>query len=126
METIKYILSLFIIAMLLTGCKNEIKPEIKTVKVETTKELDSNVTFTKAEFTVEGMTCAIGCAATIEKRITKMEGVKYAKVDFDRKLAMVEYNKAKVNHTLLEKTVTSITDTYKVTDMKTVDTFSTK
>ncbi|WP_242131230.1 heavy-metal-associated domain-containing protein [Aestuariivivens marinum] len=126
METIKYILSLFIIAMLLTGCKNEIKPEIKTVKVEITKEVDPNVTFAKAEFTVEGMTCAIGCAASIEKRITKMEGVKYAKVDFDRKLAMVEYNKAKVNHTLLEKTVTSITDTYKVTDMKTVDTFSTK
>ena len=43
------------------------------------------------------MTCAIGCAKSIEKKIAKMEGVKSATVDFDRKLAMVEYNEAKVN-----------------------------
>jgi len=72
------------------------------------------------------MTCEIGCAKTIEKKMSKMEGVKSAKVDFDRKLAMVEYNEAKVTPNLLEETVTKVADIYKVSDMKAVDAFSTK
>ena len=72
------------------------------------------------------MTCQIGCAATIQKKISKMDGVKSATVDFDRKLAMVEYNEAKVTPTALEATVVKVSDTYKVSDMKTVDDFSTK
>ena len=47
-----------------------------------------------------------------------MEGVKSATVDFDKKLAMVEYDEAKVNPALLEKTVTNVSDTYKVVNMK--------
>jgi len=122
----KNILSLFIIATVLLSCKNETKAEIKTVETatETVKELDPNATYAKAEFTIDGMTCAIGCAATIQKKISKMEGVKSAKVDFDKKLAMIEYDEAKVTPISLEETVTKVSDTYKVSDMKTVDTFS--
>ena len=72
------------------------------------------------------MTCAIGCAATIQKKISKMDGVKSATVDFDRKLAMVEYNEAKVTPVTLEEAVGKVSDTYKVSEMKTVDDFSTK
>lgn len=128
MKTIKHILALLLISNFALSCKNEAKPEVKTVSVETeaVKELDPNATYAKAEFTIDGMTCAIGCAATIEKKIAKMEGVKSATVDFDKKLAMVEYNEAKVNPTLLEKTVTSVADIYKVSNMKTVENFSDK
>ncbi|MEW4923193.1 heavy metal-associated domain-containing protein [Algibacter sp. 2305UL17-15] len=127
MKTIKYILGITLVTLLVVSCKNETKPEVKTVEVESTsetKELDPNATYAKAEFTVEGMTCAIGCAASIEKKIAKMEGVKFAKVDFDKKLAMVEYDEAKVNPESLENTVTSVADLYKVSDMKTVEDFS--
>ncbi|WNH13735.1 heavy-metal-associated domain-containing protein [Thalassobellus suaedae] len=126
MKTIKSILSLFVIATIFFSCKNTNKAEIKTIEVatETVKELDPNATYAKAEFTINGMTCAIGCAATIEKKIAKMDGVKTAKVDFDKKLAMVEYNEAKVTPNLLEETVTKVADIYKVADMKTVDAFS--
>ena len=96
MKTIKHILSLLLIATIFISCKNEGKPEVKTVETQTVKELDPNANYAKAEFTIDGMTCAIGCAATIEKKISKMEGVKSAKVDFDRKLAMVEYDETKV------------------------------
>ena len=34
------------------------------------------------------MTCAMGCAKTIEKKMAKMDGVKMAKVDFEKELAM--------------------------------------
>ena len=128
MKTFKNIIALIIITIFAFGCKNETKAEIKTVEVasETSITLDPNASYAKAEFTIDGMTCEIGCAKTIEKKISKMEGVKSAKVDFDRKLAMVEYNEAKVTTTSLEETVTKVADIYKVSEMKIVEGFSTK
>lgn len=124
----KHILVLAVIATFALSCKNKTTPEVKTVEVETevAKELDPNATYAKAEFTIDGMTCQIGCAATIQKKIAKMDGVKSAKVDFDKKLAMVEYNEAKVTPITLEEAVAKVSDTYKVSDMKTVEDFSAK
>ncbi|GGZ85440.1 heavy-metal-associated domain-containing protein [Algibacter mikhailovii] len=128
MKALKYILALTLVVGITFSCKNNANPEVKTVEVETetVKELDPNATYAKAEFTIEGMTCAIGCAATIQKKIAKMDGVKSATVDFDRKLAMVEYNEAKVTPMTLEEAVGKVSDTYKVSEMKTVEDFSTK
>lgn len=126
---IKNILMLAVVAVFAFSCKNDAKAEVKTVAHEGSKavaELDPNATYAKAEFTIEGMTCAMGCAATIEKKIAKMEGVKSSKVDFDKKLAMVEYDEAKVSPESLTKTVTSVADLYSVKDMKTVNAFSGK
>lgn len=128
MNTLKFILNVTLIWTLVLSCKNEAKPEVKTIEVETTsndiKKIDPNATYAKAEFTISGMTCAVGCAATIQKKLGKMDGVKSAIVDFDKRLAMVEYNEATVTPTSLEETVTKVAETYKVSDMKTVDTFS--
>ncbi|TWO32115.1 heavy-metal-associated domain-containing protein [Seonamhaeicola sediminis] len=127
MNTLKNTLVLVILVLFAFSCKNKVEAEVKTVEVssEAKKTIDPNATFAKAEFTIDGMTCEIGCAKTIEKKIANMEGVKSAKVDFDKKLAMVEYNEAKVTPTSLEETVTNVADVYKVSDMKTVDIFST-
>ncbi|WP_299126562.1 heavy metal-associated domain-containing protein [uncultured Winogradskyella sp.] len=111
-----------------TSCKNETKPEVKTVAIEVdekdvAKTLDPNASYAKVEFGIDGMTCAMGCAKTIEKKMAKMEGVKSAKVDFDKRLAMVEYDEAKVSPESLEETVTSVADIYKVKDIKKVEVF---
>lgn len=113
-------------ALIVMNCKNEAKPEVKTVEVatEASHSIDPNAHYAKAEFTIDGMTCAMGCAKTIENKIAKMDGVKSATVDFDRKLAMVEYNDAKVTPALLEETVTKVSDTYKVSNMKTASELS--
>ncbi|MDO5972217.1 heavy metal-associated domain-containing protein [Flavivirga aquimarina] len=128
MNTLKNIIAIVMVVLITISCKNETKPEIKTIEVvkETSKELDPNATYAKAEFNIDGMTCAIGCAKSIEKKIANMEGVKSATVDFDKKLAMVEYNEAKVTPTSLEETVVKVADIYKVSNMKTVDAFSEK
>lgn len=125
MKTLKSIILLTFILILSFSCKQK-DAEVKTVEVETeeVKILDPNATYAKAEFTIDGMTCAIGCAATIQKKISKMDGVKSATVDFDKKLAMVEYNEAKVTPTTLEEAVGTVSNTYKVSDMKTVEAFS--
>ena len=122
MKTLKNILTLVVLVTIFTACKNETQPEVKTIEVETInnivkKELNPNATFAKAEFSIAGMTCEIGCAKTIEKKIKTMDGVKSATVDFDRRLAMVEYDEALVNPNSLEETVTNLADIYKVSDM---------
>ena len=128
MKTLKHICIVVIMALVFTSCKNEAQPEVKTVAVEVTKKdvaqtLDPNATYAKVEFSIDGMTCAMGCAKTIEKKMAKMEGVKSAKVDFDKRLAMVEYDESKVTPTSLEETVSKVADIYKVKDMHKVDDF---
>lgn len=127
--TLKNIGLVALAGLFIVACKNETKPEVKTVETEVTAEnntLDPNAHYAKAEFSIEGMTCAMGCAKTIEKKIAKMDGVKSATVDFDKQLAMVEYDDAKVTPTSLEEAVKKTGDMYSVKDMKTVESFSTE
>ncbi len=122
--------ALSVISLFTISCKNDTTPEVKTIDTVSTntitpaKTLNANATYIKAEFGIEGMTCAVGCAKAIEKKMAKMDGVKSAKVDFDRELAMVEYDEALVNPSALEETVKKVGDSYKVNNMKTVTTFS--
>lgn len=129
MNSLKNLLVVFILSIVIVSCKNETQPQVKQVGSETAvaskeKVLNLNAEFVKTEFTIDGMTCEIGCARLIQKNINKMDGVKTVEVDFDRKLAMVEYDETMVNHTSLEKTVSKTADSYKVSDMKNVDAFS--
>lgn len=130
MKTLRNILALALISASVIACKSDKEPEIKTIETSTaintntSKKLDPNATYAKAEFGIEGMTCAMGCAKTIEKKIARMDGVKSAKVDFEKEMAMVEYDEAMVTPKTLEETVGKAGETYKVKDMKTVDSFS--
>ena len=128
MKILKLVIAIAIFSITVWSCKNETEPQVKTIEVEEIKaksEIADDSILTKAEFNIEGMTCAIGCAKTIEKKLAKMEGVKSAKVDFDKKIAMVEYDEAIVTTTSLENTVTNASATYSVNDIKIVESFST-
>ena len=73
MKTLKISLGIVLLSLLVLSCKNEVQPETKTVEVEETsmvKEMDENAVIAKAEFNIEGMQCAIGCARTIEKKLS--------------------------------------------------------
>ncbi|MFH4966783.1 heavy metal-associated domain-containing protein [Gaetbulibacter sp. M240] len=112
-----------------TSCKQKVAPETKTIDnqvvvedSERAKIENPNTHFTKAEFTISGMTCAMGCAATIQKQLSKIKGVKSAKVNFEKELALVEYDDAQVNPELLTNAVTGVSKEYQVSDMKMVDT----
>ncbi len=129
-KTFKLFLGIALFSLAFWSCKNETEPKVETVEVEVaekepTKTIDENAVIAKAEFTIEGMTCAMGCAKTIEKKLAKMDGVKSATVDFESKTAMVEYDEAKVTTNSLEETVVKTSDKYEVVEMKTVESFST-
>ena len=66
------------------------------------------------------MTCAIGCAKTIQEELSALDGVQTATVDFDKKLATIVYDKTMQTPESLTKTVETTGDgkTYKVSNMK--------
>ena len=128
MRILKLAIGIALTSSIMWSCKNEAEPQVKTVEtaeVTTKKEIPADAKLAKAEFNIEGMTCAIGCAKTIEKKLSEMDGVKSATVDFDKKLATVEYDEASVTTTSLEETVIATSDKYSVNNMKTVESFST-
>ena len=127
MKNFKLALLILLICVAVWSCKNQTEPQLKTVETSESlanTQMDSDKVLAKAEFNIEGMTCAIGCAKTIEKKLAKMDGVKSAKIDFEKKLAQVEYDESIVNTSSLENTVTKVSDSYSVNDMKTVDFFT--
>ena len=80
-----------IIGFLFLACQNEKAPKI--ILVDTKVEvIDKNVSKQAAKLSIDGMMCAIGCAATIEKNLSKTQGVVSAQIDFESKTGWVIYD----------------------------------
>ena len=62
---------------------------LATEKTQSSDE--ANLQLTQCALKVSGMTCG-GCASSAEARLTKIPGVKSARVDFDSAEARVEYD----------------------------------
>ena len=121
MKFLKNILSVTFILIILSSCKTDKKVEIKTIDISSEKisqKLDPNAVYSKAEFSIKGMTCEMGCAKTIEKKLAKMDGMKSATVDFKNELALVEFDVAKINPLSITKTVNNISNIYSVENMQ--------
>jgi hypothetical protein len=106
-------------AFALVSCKKEEKNTTAgTVATENAKDVAAKME--TASFNIEGMTCAMGCAATIENKLGRLDGVTSAKVDFETKTATVEFDANKQSTTSLTQTVEGVADgkTYKVSNMK--------
>jgi mercuric ion binding protein len=111
--------------LLFASCKDNkeaLKTEVaatETAAPKVKKEIAA-ANLQTASFKIEGMTCAIGCAATIQEELTALDGVQTAKVDFDKKLATVTFDKTVQTPESLTKAVQATGDgkTYKVSDMK--------
>lgn len=112
------------LALLMTFSLASCKQENKEVAVEETKkEAVSEADLAKmqtASFTIDGMTCAMGCAKTIENKLAGQEGVGQAVVDFDTKIATVKFDAEKQSLESLTKTIEGVAggDSYKVTESK--------
>jgi mercuric ion binding protein len=111
--------------LLFASCKDnktEVKEETASTEAEApkVKKEIAAANLQTASFTVEGMTCAIGCAKTIQEELTALDGVQEAKVDFDKKIATVTFDKTVQTPESLTKVVQETGDgkTYKVSNMK--------
>lgn len=121
MKISKGIIGLALASVLFVGCKNsESKPTEVKEEVTAKKEIAAATKPETASFHIEGMTCAMGCAKTIEKKLADMDGVQSATVDFDAKTATVNFDLDKLKSEDLVKTTEACADgkTYKVSDVK--------
>lgn len=122
MKVTKSVLVAILGATALVSCKSETKVQEGEIVEQATTATDSKEIAGKVEnatFQIEGMTCEIGCAKLIEGKLAGLDGVKEAKVDFDSKTAIVEFDDAKQNSESLTKTVEKIANgIYKVENMQ--------
>lgn len=119
----KSLLVLALSGFMFVSCKNETKPaegEPTETSTDTTATKVTAENLQTASFNIEGMSCAVGCAKTIEKKLAGLEGVQDAKVDFDKKTATVSYDSAKQTPETLATVVEAQADgqTYKVSNVK--------
>jgi periplasmic mercuric ion binding protein len=118
----KSLLTFGLASTLLFSCKDTAsKPIAGSDETNTKKEVAVAAKPETASFKIDGMTCAMGCAKTIESKLSKMNGVQKATVDFDKKQATVEFDAAVISPENLSKTVEATGDgeTYKVSEMQT-------
>jgi copper chaperone CopZ len=78
MKVQKLIFSIAIACFVLTGCEKEVKKE-------------------NVSLAISGMTCEIGCAKTIQSKLSKKEGVLNAKVIFTDSIANIEFDANKTS-----------------------------
>lgn len=125
MKLTKTLAAFALAAALFVSCKDTSKdgnidtnPADTTVTDSTTvKETAANLETTS--FTIDGMTCPMGCAATIEKKLANMDGVQEAKVDYEAKTATISFDADKQTPEKFVETVEGIANgAYKVSDVK--------
>ncbi len=120
MKKITKLVTLLCVILLLASCEK--KDEKKSVEAKTTekKELSATADLKKVALNIEGMTCEIGCARTIQSKLSKIEGIKFAEVNFEKKKGIVEYDASKVSEKEIVAVVEEIAggDLYKVSDIK--------
>jgi Cu+-exporting ATPase len=114
----KKIIILLLLTLVITSCgdkKNTLKPEKSNTKKEQVAAKLKSV-----EVTIEGMTCEIGCARTIQSKLSKMDGITYAKVNFNTKKGFFTYDANKLSENDIAKKIDGIAGgaLYKATEIK--------
>ena len=118
----KSVLTLSLVSLFFISCKE--KPSGAVSETEDgapkVKKEIAATNLQTASFSIKGMTCAIGCAKTIEKELNGLDGVQSASVDFEKKSAVVSFDKTIIKPENITKVVeaTGNGSTYKVSNMK--------
>lgn len=124
MNITKSIALLAFSGLLLTSCKDKTTETTATttttVAAPKVKKEIASENLKETSFSIEGMTCAVGCAKTIQEELSALDGVQTATVDFDKKLATVTFDKTVQNPESLTKIVEATGDgkTYTVSNVK--------
>jgi len=91
-------------------------------KNETPKQ-EVAANYKSIEVEIEGMTCEIGCARLIQSKLSKVEGVTYAKVNFESKKGLFTFDSNKLNKEAIAEKISQIAggDLYSVSKATEID-----
>ncbi len=122
MKSIKYSLVVIaVFAVTFNGCKNN---KFSTKELVNYSDPDVEEDFKspkQIKMNIEGMVCAMGCAATIEKNLNKTNWIKFAKVDFESKKALLTYDASRLTINDITQVVLNTGNDYLVTDLELID-----
>ncbi len=124
MNLAKSIFTILFASLLFMGCKEKSSETVSDSATENSvpkaKKEIAAANLQTASFTIKGMTCAIGCAKTIQEELNGLDGVQTASVDFEKETATVAFDKTTLTPAELTKVVEATADgkTYKVSNMK--------
>ena len=124
MKKALYILS---IAFVLFSC-NDAKKDVSSEKSGMEKQ-EVAANYKSIEVEIEGMTCEIGCAKTIESKLSKTKGVTYSKVNFEAKVGQFTFDENKISKEDVAKKIAGIgggalykaTKITEIEEIKTID-----
>ena len=115
---------LLIIVCVFVSCGNNSKMNSQNKDVLSHNSDGNNeniaVNLEKISLEIDGMTCEIGCARTIQSKLSKTKGVKMAEVDFENKTGVVEFDSNRITENEIVGIVEQIAggDLYKVIEVK--------
>jgi len=121
MNLSKEILVFAVAGLFFVSCKNQNNSETEGKENETDSTAQREIlteNLQEASFIIEGMHCEYGCAKGIEKKLAKLDGIKSVEVNFDSKEAKIQYNATLQTPQVIAQTVESMSDSYKVSDIK--------
>jgi mercuric ion binding protein len=117
----KKIISFLTVFLVLTSCNETKKDTSETTSNKNQQEAIAD--YKNIEVEIEGMTCEIGCARTIESKLSKVKGITYSKVDFEAKKGVFTYDINTLNEEDIVKKIEGIAggDLYFVTKTKEIE-----
>ena len=122
MKNIQHILFIFVfLAFTVYGCKNNLFSKKGLVNYSNSTVKKAFKSPKQITMSIEGMICAVGCAATIEKNLNKTNGIKFAQVDFKTKKAELTYDSNLLTTDNITQIVLNSGGDYFVTDLKLID-----
>ena len=111
-KTKKYTAILFLAAIALACGNNEEKTEEHEGYVPVEINMEN---LTVVDYGIEGMVCAMGCAATIQEEVISIPGVAVSEVDYEATKAHFEFDAAIVTEDEIIAKIESVADgQYKV------------
>ena len=111
----KKIITLLLLTFFIVSCGDK-KESLNKEKASTKKEqVAANLKSVAVD--IEGMTCEIGCARTIQSKLSKVDGVTYAKVNFEAKKGIFTYDSNKLSKNDIVQKINGVAggDLYKAT-----------
>lgn len=82
----------------------------KSTEKTKTEQTTQKQRLKKIALQIEGMTCQIGCAKTIESRLSKTPGIKSAAVSFEKRLGEIIFDANQVSESEISKEISGIGD----------------
>tara|TARA_Y100000768_G_scaffold101866_1_gene74440 strand:- start:10 stop:378 length:369 start_codon:yes stop_codon:yes gene_type:complete len=122
MKNIRYSLVVIaILAMTFTGCRNNQFSTKSSLNYSDPDVEEAYKSPKQIKMNIEGMVCAVGCAAMIEKNLNKTNWIKFAKVDFESKKAVLTYDANRLTTNDITQVVLNTGSDYLVTDLELID-----